>query len=143
MVATLNLVVDVRGAEGRDEVLRNKEVVDSPSQVPFAGGPAEAPPRIALACLRMEVPERVHKARREEAADPVALLEQEARGLFDGPGAGEVNLPVRRVDVAADDDALALLHAGAQEAQEFLVEVHLVAQERRRSCRWENKCSGA
>jgi len=70
-----------------------------------------------VAAARLEVAERVDEAGGQQAVEARALLVGEAGVAAVGAGVGQVDLPVRDVQVAAEDHRLALLE-GAQVLQE-------------------------
>ncbi len=91
------------------EVGRDDEVVDAPTHVAFADPGTVAPPGVGADGLGVSLAEDVDIAVVEQAGDPLPFLGEEPGVLLVGLGICEIDLLVGGVDVAADDDALALL----------------------------------
>ena len=116
---------DARARDPAAQLVGHEEVVDAPAHVPGPRPRLQVPPRV-VAGVRDEEPEGVVVAGRDEAGDPLALGGQEARRPLVLPRAGEIELGVGGVHVAADHDALAPLAQRLGEGEERLVEGELV-----------------
>src|SRR6266436_5374796 len=116
---------DARARDPAAQLVGDEEVVDAPAHVPRPRSRLQIPPGV-VPRVRHEEAEGVVVARRDEAGHPLALGGQEARRRLVLPRAGEVELGVRGVHVAADHDPLAPLPERLREREERLVEGELV-----------------
>src|SRR5436190_22852795 len=81
-------------------------VIDTPADVLRVGLPAIGPPGV-MARLRVQAPEHIDETDLvEDVAEPRALFGGEARILLVRAPVGKVDLPMRDVPVAAQDDFL-------------------------------------
>src|SRR5207249_3775857 len=103
------------------------EVVDAPPDVPRPRAGLELPPRVVPRLL-VEESEGVVVAVGDQLRHPFALDGQEARRPLVLLRPREVDLGVRRVDVAADHHALAAPPQGLREAEELVIELELVGK---------------
>src|SRR5690242_21834500 len=92
---------DARARDPAAQLVGHEEVVDAPAHVPGPRARLQVPPRV-VAGVRDEEPEGVVVAGRDEAGDPLALGGQEARRPLVLPRAGQIELGVGGVHVAAD-----------------------------------------
>src|SRR5688572_11358891 len=100
-------------------------VVDAPADVLLPSLAAVGPPGVLLR-LRVQAPEHVDVAELvEHLAEPGALLGQEAGVLLVGAPVPEVDLLVRDVPVAAQDDFVPPLPQQLEMIQELLQEAEL------------------
>src|SRR6266436_897216 len=116
---------DARARDPAAQLVGDEEVVDAPAHVPRPRSRLQIPPGV-VPRVRHEEAEGVVVARRDEAGDPLALGGQEPRGPLVLPRAGEIELGVRGVHVAAGHDPLAPLAERLREGEERLVEGELV-----------------
>src|SRR3981081_3553627 len=98
---------------------------DAPADVLRPGLPAIRPPGVLVGLL-VEAPENVDKAQlAEHPGEPGALLRQEAGVLLVRPPVPQVDLLVRDIPVAAQDDLAAALPQLHQVLEEALEEAEL------------------
>src|SRR3990172_2081147 len=118
---------DGRRAHAVAQLLGDEEVVDAPAHVARPRAALQIPPGVVPGLAREE-PEGVQVAVGEQAAHPLALHGQETRSLRVVLRAGQIDLLVRRVDVAAQHDPLPAPPQRLGEPQELVVEHQLVTK---------------
>jgi hypothetical protein len=116
-----------RRAAAAVQLVGDEEVVDAPADVPGARAALQIPPRIVPGLAREEA-KRVVVALGDEPAHPGALALHEAGRPLVFLRAGEVDLGVGGIDVAADNHALAQAPQALRHLDELVVELELVGK---------------
>src|SRR5512134_3294893 len=125
MVGEALRLVDRLPARERRDAGRRDLVIDAPAHVLLPGLAAVRPPGVLLG-LVVQLAEHVDEAQLvEHAREPRPLLGQEAGVLLVRAPVPEVDLLVRDVPVAAQDDLLVALFQAFQMRQETLQEAEL------------------
>src|SRR5688572_17846195 len=115
-------LVDRFPARGGGHARRGDLVVDAPADVLLPRLAAVRPPRVLIG-LVVQLAEHIDETQLvEDARQPCALLGQEAGVLLVGAPVPEIDLPVRDVPVAAQDDFLVSVFQALQVQQEVLQE---------------------
>src|SRR5262249_53503954 len=105
VIAPHYLRADPRAAERLPHFFRCDEIIDAPPDVSRPAVHHLAPPRIVSAA-RLELPESVDETRVEQPGKVIALLVGESGVAAVGLRVREVDLLVRNVEVAAENDRL-------------------------------------
>ena len=100
--------MDFRRLHGLPQAAGDQEIVDSPSDVAGAGVGEAAPPTV-MAVTLLEEAKRIDEAGVDEVLEALALLVGEALLAAVRLWIGEIELRVRNVEIAAEDDRLLLL----------------------------------
>lgn len=106
---------------------RRHEVVDAPARIRIARLAQVRPPRVDARAVRVERAERVDEARIKELRELAALLIREARIVVIRLRVLEVDLRVRDIEVAADDDRLLRIQSHEVRAERILP-LHAVSE---------------
>src|SRR6185437_9509774 len=106
VITTHHVGMDLRALHGRPERPGDDEIVDSPSDIALTRIRELTPPGVVPVAL-LEQAEGVDEARIEEVLKALALLVGEALAAAVGLGIGEIELGVRHIQVAAENDRLA------------------------------------
>ena len=116
-----------RGAfKSRAQRLRDKEIIQSPTDVSRAGRAHRTPPRVMLRTF-LEFAEGVHEAGGHERIEAGAFFRRETVVLHVGLRIREINLRVRHVQIATPDDGLFLFEL-LEKFQEVLVPLLAIRQ---------------
>src|ERR1700741_581547 len=105
MIGPGDFAMDEGAFETRPQCGRNEEIINSPADVPRARSAERRPPCIMAAAL-LEFAESVNETGFHKRGKPGAFLYGETVVAHVGLGIGEVNLRVRHVQVAAENDWL-------------------------------------
>jgi hypothetical protein len=127
MVRAQDVGQDGRRLDPAFEVVGNEEVVDAPADIARPRPALHVPPGI-VPRLGDKDPEGVVIAVGDELGDPLTLDGPEARRVLVFLGPGDVDLRMRRVDIAARDDTLAGFPQSLREIEELVVELELVGE---------------
>ena len=107
MIGAFDLGLDPRFLEAFTKLLGEAEVIDTPPDVPLADAGAIAPPGV-MARSFLEFTEGVHVTEREGFIEAVALLDREASIAQIALGVLQVDLLMRDIEIATEDDRLGL-----------------------------------
>src|SRR5207302_429916 len=118
-------LVDRFPARGGSDPGGGDLVIDAPADILRPGLPAIGPPGVLIRLL-VEAPENIDKAQRVEyAGEPGAFLRQEAGVPLIRPPVAQVDLLVRDIPVAAQDDLVAAAAQPPQVLEEVFEEAEL------------------
>src|SRR6266436_5112240 len=110
MVGAKNLWANEGVLEARTQQAGDQEIINAPADVPVAHTAHGAPPCV-MAAARLKFAEGVNEAGFDKGAEASSFLGRESVIAFVRLGVGEVQLGVRDVEIAAEDDGLfALQH---------------------------------
>ena len=104
MIGARDIVVDGGGLQFLSEFLGDAPVVDSPSHVVGAGASPIAPPGVGVGFIGVEVAESVNESGFDEFGESSPFLIGETGTFVVCLRAGEVDLFVRDIEIAAGKD---------------------------------------
>ncbi len=122
MIAARHLRQNEGRAHTIDYAYRGEDIVEPPTSISLS---AIGPPRVLLRHAGVEMAKCVHKARLNEPVYPFAFLRQETRPSRVRRWVCQVYLPVRCVQVAAEDDMPSLRQQSSALVQACFVKRHL------------------
>jgi len=108
MIATHDLRQNESVTDPVQGLAGDKEVIDPPADVARPGIGRHRPPRILFWQVWMKVSERINITCFHDPINPGSFFGQKAGGVLVCPGMGQVDFLVRRVDITAENDCLAL-----------------------------------
>ena len=112
----------------RQNIRRDEEIVYAPADIAVASAGLHIPVRIRIFLCRMEMPEYVYVAVRDDFIHPCAFHRKESGILFILFRPGKIDSFMRRIDIAAEDYLVLFLAECVAKIQKGIVEFQFIFQ---------------